>query len=130
MNDPVAAAALDNLAIQLRQDRIESQSKSVAGLYFYWSLERVAVIYGLAQIRGVDWYNWGAERLLKKQRPDGGWGGQDCIDTAFAILFLSRANIAEDLTNILGGWDHDNVLLPPPQDTFLRVEKKHQEPKP
>jgi hypothetical protein len=131
VNDPVAAAALDNLAIQLRQDRIESQGKSFAGLYFYWSLERVAVIYGLTQIRGVDWYSWGAERLLKKQRPDGGWGEQDCIDTAFAILFLSRANIAEDLTNILGGWDHDNgVPQPPPQDTFFRVEKKYKEPKP
>lgn len=127
MNDPVVAAALDNLGLQLRQDRIESQSKSFAGLYFYWSLERVAVIYGLKQIRGVDWYSWGAERLLKKQRPDGGWGEQDCIDTAFAILFLSRANVAEDLTNILGGWDHDSApTQPPPQDTFLRVEKKQK----
>jgi len=131
MNDPVAAAALDNLVLQLKQDRIESQSKSFAGLYFYWSLERVAVIYGLTQIRGVDWYSWGTERLLKKQRPDGGWGEQDCIDTAFAILFLSRANMAEDLTSILGGWDHDGVLpKPPPQDTFLRVEKRRQESKP
>jgi hypothetical protein len=131
MNDPVAAAALDNLVLQLKQDRIESQSKSFAGLYFYWSLERVAVIYGLTQIRGVDWYSWGTERLLKKQRPDGGWGEQDCIDTAFAILFLSRANMAEDLTSILGGWDHANgVPQPPPKDTFLRVEKKRKEPKP
>lgn len=123
-NDAVAAAALDYLALQLRQDRIEPQSKSFAGLYFYWSLERVAVIYGLTQIRGVEWYKWGTERLLRKQRPDGSWGEQKCVDTAFAILFLSRVNIAEDLTNVLGGGGHDNGLpKAPQQDTFLRVER-------
>lgn len=128
-NDPVVAAALEYLAVQLRQDRIEAQSKPLAGLYFYWSLERVGVIYGLAKIRSVDWYGWGVERLLRMQRPDGGWGSQDCVDTDFAILFLSRANVAEDLTNALGGWDHSNPQLQPqPQDTFIRVEKKRIPP--
>ena len=123
-NDPVVAAALEYLAVQLRQDRIEAQSKPFAGLYFYWSLERVGVIYGLPKIRGVDWYSWGVQRLLQMQRQDGGWGSQDCVDTAFAILFLSRANVAEDLTNVLGGWDLSNPQSrPQPQDTFLRVER-------
>ena len=123
-NDPVVAAALEYLAVQLRQDRIEAQSKPFAGLYFYWSLERVGVIYGLTKIRGVDWYSWGVQRLLQTQRQDGGWGSQDCVDTAFAILFLSRANVAEDLTNVLGGWDLSNPQSrPQPQDTFLRVER-------
>jgi hypothetical protein len=124
-NDPVVAAALENLAVQLRKDRIEAQTKPLSGLYFYWSLERVGVIYGLTKIRGVDWYDWGVERLLRKQRQDGGWGSQDCVDTAFAILFLSRANVAEDLTQVLGGSDHGGPQWPPQsQDTFLRVEKK------
>ena len=123
-NDPVVAAALEYLAVQLRQDRIEAQSKPFAGLYFYWSLERVGVIYGLPKIRGVDWYSWGVQRLLQMQRQDGGWGSQDCVDTAFAILFLSRANVAEDLTKVLGGWDHSSPQSQPqPQDTFLRVER-------
>ena len=123
-NDPVVAAALEYLAVQLRQDRIEAQSKPFAGLYFYWSLERVGVIYGLPKIRGVDWYSWGVQRLLQMQRQDGGWGSQDCVDTAFAILFLSRANVAEDLTNVLGGWDHSSPQSQPqPQDTILRVER-------
>lgn len=124
-NDAVVAAALENLATQLRQDRIEAQSKSSSRLYFYWSLERVGVIYGLKQIRDVDWYDWGVERLLRMQRQDGGWGSQDCVDTAFAILFLSRANVAEDLTRVLGGWGHsERQAQPQPKDTFLRVEKK------
>lgn len=129
-NDPVVAAALRYLAAQLRQDRIEAQSKSFAGLYFYWSLERVGVIYGLANIQNVDWYGWGVQRLLRQQRQDGGWGGHDCVDTAFAILFLSRSNVAEDLTRVLGGWDPEGPpAQPQPTDTFLRVERQKQEDK-
>lgn len=128
-NDPVAIAALDYIAHQLRRDRIDTQAKSFAGLYFYWSLERVGVIYGLAEICGVDWYRWGRERLLKMQRPDGGWGREDCIDTAFAILFLSKTNLVEDLTNTLGKRDSgDGQSRPSSQDTFLRVEKKRVPP--
>jgi len=125
-NDPVLAAALGYLAAQLQKDRIESQNKPFAGLYFYWSLERVGVIYGLTRIREIDWYNWGTERLLRLQRQDGGWGGQDCVDTAFAVLFLSKANVAQDLTQTLGGLQQGELPLPQPPmtDTFLRVERK------
>ena len=127
-NDPVVAAALRYLAVQLRQDRIESQSKAFAGLYFYWSLERVGVIYGLPNIEDVDWYGWGVERLLPSQRQDGSWGGQGCVDTAFAILFLSRANVAEDLTRVLGGSDRGSQPQRQPSDTFMRVERKSRAP--
>ena len=129
-DDPVVANALAYLATQLRQNSVESQAKPFAGLYFYWSLERIAVIYGLKTIRGVDWYAWGVTQLLPRQRRDGGWGGQDCVDTAFAILFLSKANLAEDLTNALGGWDHGRQSQSqlPPKDTFLRVEKGRGSP--
>jgi hypothetical protein len=123
-SDPVVAAALRYLAVQLRQDRLEAQSKGFAGLYFYWSLERVGVIYGLPMIEEVDWYGWGVERLLRSQRQDGSWGGQGCVDTAFAILFLSRANVAEDLTKVLGGSDRGSQPHRQPSDTFMRVERK------
>jgi hypothetical protein len=127
-NDPVVAAALRYLAGQLRQDRIEAQGKAFAGLYFYWSLERVGVIYGLAKIQDVDWYGWGAERLLRGQQQDGSWGGRGCVDTAFAILFLSRANVAEDLTRVLGGSDRGSQPQRQPSDTFMRVERKPRAP--
>jgi hypothetical protein len=74
--------------------------------YFLWSLERVAVAYGLATIGKKDWYAWGAEILLETQNRNGSWMGQygqGGIDTCFAILFLRKANLAEDLTTSLRG---------------------------
>lgn len=32
----------------------------VSDLYFFWSVERVGVAYGIERIGGVDWYEWGA----------------------------------------------------------------------
>ena len=74
--------------------------------YFLWSLERVAVIFGLKTIGNKDWYGWGAEILLANQNPDGSWTGAfaECgADTCFALLFLKRANLARDLTASLKG---------------------------
>ena len=71
--------------------------------YFLWCLERVAVIYDVHQIEGKDWYLWGSEVLLQAQKDDGSWsdGYDPVIDTAFAVLFLRRANLAKDLTDKL-----------------------------
>lgn len=69
--------------------------------YFLWSLERVAVAYGLDTLGKKDWYTWGSELLLLKQAADGSWNSQ--VDTCFALLFLRRANLAEDLTATLRG---------------------------
>ena len=68
--------------------------------YFLWSLERVAVIYDLKDIGGKDWYGWGSEVILQNQRVDGAWQEThgDINDTCFALLFLTRANLAKDLT--------------------------------
>jgi hypothetical protein len=76
------------------------------GYYFLWSLERVAVAYGLETIGNKDWYGWGAEILLLAQDNNGGWHGQYAdggVDTCFALLFLRRANLAKDLTRNLRG---------------------------
>jgi hypothetical protein len=71
--------------------------------YFLWCLERVSVIYGLKRIGGKDWYKWGAEVLLKNQNKDGSWRDQHGAvpDTCFALLFLTQANLARDLTDKL-----------------------------
>src|SRR5262249_35073164 len=69
--------------------------------YTLWSLERMAVLYDLPTIMGKDWYRWGAQFLLVNQQADGSWQGtypEGGCDTAFAVLFLKRANVAADLT--------------------------------
>jgi hypothetical protein len=74
--------------------------------YFLFSLERMAVAYGLETLGDKDWYQWGADTLLAAQNQDGGWSGQFAeggADTCFAILFLQRANLAKDLSATLKG---------------------------
>lgn len=73
--------------------------------YFLWSMERVGMAYDVKLIwgpKGVDWYRWGAEWLVQNQSSDGSWQGgptnqADRIsNTAFALLFLKRANVFKD----------------------------------
>jgi hypothetical protein len=73
--------------------------------YFFWSLERVGMIYGLQTIGKKDWYAWGSQILLDHQNENGSWQGKygGVIDTCFALLFLQRANVARDLTAALSG---------------------------
>jgi hypothetical protein len=76
-------------------------------LYFLWSLERVAVLYGLDRIDNKDWYAWGVDALLPPaQAHNGSWpeqrlcGHSTAVTTSFALLFLVRANLAKDLTKL------------------------------
>jgi hypothetical protein len=75
-------------------------SRANRDFYFLWSLERVAVVYGLEKIGGIDWYAVGADNLVEVQHDDGSWGGDygPGVDTAFALLFLSRSNVVRDLS--------------------------------
>lgn len=72
--------------------------------YFLFSLERMAVVYNVKKIGGKDWYAWGAKNLVDWQGPGGNWlGNFGLADTCFALLFLKRANVAQDLTlDLLG----------------------------
>jgi hypothetical protein len=76
-------------------------------LYFLWSVERAAVLFGLPTVGGKDWYRWGAEQLVANQKPDGHWegstypGSSPTIDTCLALLFLKRANLASGLTTAI-----------------------------
>ena len=76
-------------------------------LYTLWSIERVGVLYGLTTIGGKDWYGWGANRILRAQNANGSWhgngyhGSTTSLDTAFALLFLRRSNLVQDLTDRL-----------------------------
>ena len=70
-------------------------------LYFLWSLERVCVIYGIEKLGGVDWYEVGADLLVRAQANNGSWnaGHGPEVSTSFALLFLTKANVARDLSN-------------------------------
>jgi hypothetical protein len=76
-------------------------------LYFMWSVERVAMLYDLKTIGGKDWYGWGSQILVRHQRPEGDWhpsqyhGASPPLNTCFALLFLRRSNLVQDLTNNL-----------------------------
>ncbi|MBS0262705.1 MAG: terpene cyclase/mutase family protein [Planctomycetes bacterium] len=78
--------------------------------YFLWSVERVGVLLGLEQIGDVDWFQRGADGLLKTQREEGGWPTSwpetdkaGLSDTCFALLFLRRANLGSDISRLLEG---------------------------
>ncbi|MBI3270558.1 MAG: hypothetical protein HYZ53_16240 [Planctomycetes bacterium] len=62
--------------------------------YYLYALERSGMLFGVDGFGAHDWYQEGAEYLLKQQKPDGSWdgGGKNVVqDTCFAILFLRRA---------------------------------------
>lgn len=92
--------------------------------YFLFSLERMALVYNLKQIGGKDWYTWGASYLVDAQGSAGNWIGKyGYADTCFALLFLKRANVAQDLTfNLLG--------LNPIEKPKAKSPKKKPEPDP
>jgi hypothetical protein len=118
--DPVVKTALKALGASIDSPRGEKWREQAPQFgrnggfgrvyYFLWSLERMAMIYNLKTIGKKDWYQWGAEVLLVNQGEDGSWRGmygEFGADTAFAILFLKRANLAQDLTAKLRGKTSD-----------------------
>src|SRR5205085_258857 len=78
--------------------------------YFMWSVERVGVLLGLEEMANVDWFDRGSKALLETQRDDGGWptawvetDPDGLSDTAFALLFLRKANLGSDISRLLEG---------------------------
>lgn len=109
--DPVAKRALEALGYELKKAERDRTAGINSDLYFFWSLERVGVVYDVKHIGGVDWYRWGSERLIAGQSSNGewrgassskGWAYDGSIGTSFGILFLSKANVAADLTATVG----------------------------
>lgn len=71
-------------------------------LYFLWSVERVGVVFDIKLLApGVDWYEIGSNSLIRTQKKDGSWSAgahPDEVNTAFAVLFLVKANPIKDLS--------------------------------
>ncbi len=60
--------------------------------YTIYGIERIGVASGLKYLNNLDWYQAGAEYLVRHQERNGSWDGEheDEIPTSFALLFLSR----------------------------------------
>jgi hypothetical protein len=60
--------------------------------YTLYGIERIGVASGLKYLNNVDWYQAGADFLVRTQESNGSWKGEevDEIPTSFALLFLSR----------------------------------------
>ncbi len=113
--DPFLKKALKALGTAVGAPTDDKDVPTVGGksYYFFWSLERVAVILDLDTIGRHDWYAWGSQVLLANQQADGSWHGEypAVADTCFALLFLKRANMVRDLTSALKGKVKDAVTL-------------------
>ncbi len=108
VRDTNLRAALARLALEVDlppSARKQEPAKLSGGhYYFLWSLERIMVAMDMEKLGGKDWYDWGTELLLANQKADGTWHGEYGsygADTCFALLFLVKANLAGDLTDLL-----------------------------
>ncbi len=98
--DPQVQRGFDVLAKTLASN---DPTTAMNYTYFLFSMERVAVVYRVEKIGGHDWYQWGVKKLLAAQSETGYWPDDFSPDanTAMALLFLKRANVARDLAEIL-----------------------------
>jgi hypothetical protein len=102
--------------------------KTTGGRSFFliWSVGRTAVALGMDTLGDKDWYDWGADLLLANQGRGGTWDGsygQGGVDTSFALLFLKKANLLDDLTQIMG-----HVRDPGQRVLRSRVTRKPSDP--
>jgi hypothetical protein len=103
-NDRAVARGLDCLTEFLFPKR-QGGGGPRHDLYTLWSVERVATLYDLQTIGGVEWYPVFAHALLQAQQADGSWrtSHPPPIDTCFALLILRRSNLVPDLTAVIQG---------------------------
>ncbi|MFC1706475.1 hypothetical protein ACFL59_06570 [Planctomycetota bacterium] len=59
--------------------------------YHLYSLEKLFEITRVETISGHDWWAEGAQELLLREEPRGGWHKGRHVETALAVLFLTRA---------------------------------------
>lgn len=62
------------------------------GMYYLVSLERVALANGTRILGGRDWYQAAAQSILDNEGRSGSVGNST-VDTAFALMFLSRGSM-------------------------------------
>jgi hypothetical protein len=86
-------------------DKAQGESDSGGGqwkYYYLYALERYGTLSGQKKIAGHDWYDEGAQMLIRTQRQDGAWDGgyNNVCDAAFNVLFLIRStHISQKIHN-------------------------------
>jgi hypothetical protein len=101
--DPFVLAALEALGEYIDGHAEKRGLEARIDFYFLWTLERVGVLYQRKSFGKKDWYDWGAEVILKRQLDDGSWLDHypPAVDTSFALLFLNRSNLVGNLREAL-----------------------------
>jgi len=118
-DDKDVERGLNALGQHIKALNVGRGGNSIAGDLFYtaWSIERVGMIYGSDTIGGMQWYLPIASLVMQAQDRTGGWtentGHGAEASTALAILFLTRANVAGDLTSSLTGKRNPSAYLKP-----------------
>jgi len=125
-----ALTSIGRVLAALRQNPANGFSGFIGGgneYYMLWSLERVAVAYNLETIGDVDWYSLGCDFFLPAQGVDGAWSGAGGygpdVSTAFAMLFMLKANFVRDLSRKLDVKDPGKTELRGGSGTPLQAPK-------
>lgn len=71
----------------------EASALATYGNYYYYGIERIAALLDVEKIGSHDWYQEGADDLLRKQAKDGSWNDScgQVPATALTLLFLTKA---------------------------------------
>lgn len=70
-------------------DKHINEALNSGNYYGMYGIERIGVASGRKYFGTVNWYDVGADYMVKNQAADGSWGG-DIPNTCFGLLFLSR----------------------------------------
>jgi hypothetical protein len=102
-SDPYIQDGLDSLGKYIDGDPERKGLESRIDFYYLWTLERVGMLYRQKTIGKRDWYRWGCKFVLEHQKPGGKWQEHYTapVDTSFALLFLGRSNLVQNLTDNL-----------------------------
>lgn len=104
-----SAKTADNPAIGKGLEKLGEHIsiEEMNNFYLLWSVERVGMLYNLKTIGNKEWYDVGVEVVLPLQQQPGNWnarnylGSTPALDTCFALLFLRRSNLVQDLSERL-----------------------------
>lgn len=99
-------------------DKRIGEALTNGNLYGMYGIERIGVASGRKYFGTTNWYEVGADYLVKSQKPDGSWEGQWGVlpDTCFALLFLVRGrapivfnkveySVEENKKTVTANWD-------------------------